>query len=138
MSRASRDEDDAASPRSRPQLSLPHRSDLRVPSREEVRERLEDLFPEGTRGRHLLRFAQLSKRDAWTFAELVQQHWAAWGSTNPGRSYQWWSFTHGPHSRSRRAQARFVRNASQPLAVHVIVDAVSANESDLEHTIRTL
>jgi len=103
-------------------------------TRDEVVGKVEQLFPEGTRGRHLLRFAQLSKRDARTFATLVQQHWAAWGSSKPGHSYLWWSLSNRPSAAVRRAQGRLSSRAAEPIDFHAVVLASDAADREAIRT----
>ncbi len=108
-------------------------------SRAGLRSLAQQLAPEGTRGRDLLRFASLSKRDSRQFTELVRQHWAAWGVTAPGHSYQWWAYSQRARARDLATQRRAADRNGAPVSVHVAVLAGPASDPRaLAATLRSL
>ncbi len=94
------------------------------------------LFPEGSRGRDLLRFARLSVHDGELYAELVRQHWAAWGKVSV-RSYQWWDRGQGPTRRDREKRRRAARRATAPLTIGIVLLGSDGGERSAV-TLRTL
>ena len=123
MAEANADDVASPDPRLAPGPGIP----MRLPrSRAEIRALGAHLLPEGSRGRDLARFALLSRRDGRVYAELVRQHWAAWGGGTV-RSYQWWEHTHGLNARDRDRQQRAARKAPQPITVAVILHGSDHN-----------
>jgi len=108
-------------------------------SRAGLRSLATQFAPEGTRSRDLLRFASLSKRDSRQFTELVRQHWAAWGVTAPGHSYQWWAYAQRARVRDLNTQRRVAERNHAPVPVHLVVlESPGADPRALATTLSSL